>query len=81
MTQACAHCGELFDGDRLACPHCGADADLTWSGEEAPSISDGDEDYDAFVAREFGETESNTRWVPIVIGLVVLALLVWLVAG
>jgi len=84
MSRACAHCGELFADDRLACPHCGADADLTWSEAPDSAFADPDEapedEYDAFLAREFGAS-SETRWVPLLIGIVVVALLIWLVAS
>jgi len=34
MSRVCAHCGEVYQGeDRLVCPHCGADADLTYAEE------------------------------------------------
>lgn len=33
MSHVCAHCGELFEEGRLVCPHCGADADLTYGGD------------------------------------------------
>jgi len=56
--KVCAHCGEMFEEDKLACPHCGADADLTWS--EAPVEADyegvgyteGDEAYEETLERE-----------------------------
>jgi sarcosine oxidase delta subunit len=56
VSRVCAHCGETYEEGRLVCPHCGADADLTWSGEpdeadlEDPSMDD--EDYEAFLKRE-----------------------------
>lgn len=55
----CAHCGEVFRDSRLACPHCGADADLTWSPDdtpeeffehEAPHL--GDAEYEDFLRGE-----------------------------
>jgi hypothetical protein len=56
--RVCAHCGELFEKRRVNCPHCGADADLTWSGDESPrefyegwSEKD-DADYRAFLEEE-----------------------------
>jgi len=30
MARVCAHCGEMYPERRLNCPHCGADADLTY---------------------------------------------------
>lgn len=55
-AQVCAHCGELYAEGKLACPHCGADADLTWS--EAPIEAEyathesEDEDYREFLEKE-----------------------------
>jgi hypothetical protein len=56
--RVCAHCGELYPDGRLNCPHCGADADLTWSQDEPPhetyegwSEKD-DAEYQAFLERE-----------------------------
>jgi len=44
--QVCAHCGELFPEGKLVCPHCGADADLTYA--ETPEES------------EFGPADSSS---------------------
>jgi len=33
---ACGHCGELYPEGKLACPHCGMDADAGWSPEPEP---------------------------------------------
>lgn len=44
MSHVCAHCGEMFPEGKPACPHCGADADLTWS--EAPVEAEFAEGYD-----------------------------------
>lgn len=52
--RVCAHCGELFTEGKLVCPHCGADADLTYA--EAPDESEfGMEDsssYEEFLEKE-----------------------------
>jgi len=52
MSRVCAHCGEVYEGeDRLVCPHCGADVDLTYvqepsefdfeGGDEPPAGTEG----------------------------------------
>jgi hypothetical protein len=61
--QVCAHCGELFSEGKLVCPHCGADADLTYA--EAPDESEfGAEDsssrYEEFLEKE-GLTQPSPR--------------------
>jgi hypothetical protein len=52
--KVCAHCGELFTERKLVCPHCGADADLTYA--EAPDESEfgiGDSSsYEEFLEKE-----------------------------
>ena len=57
MSRVCAFCGQVYDEDRINCPQCGADADLTYSddsydpelGFDAP---DEDREYDEFLQRE-----------------------------
>jgi len=59
MNRVCAHCGEMYPEERPNCPHCGADADLTYSsdeyspelGLETPEEQD-DEEYTEFLERE-----------------------------
>lgn len=49
MSQiVCAHCGGIFPEGKLACPHCGADADFTHA--EEPSEFD------------FGTTEPSSSY-------------------
>ena len=51
--QVCAHCGELFSEGKLVCPHCGADADLTYT--ETPSdfeFETADPSYEEFLEKE-----------------------------
>jgi len=56
--RVCAHCGELYPEGRLNCPHCGADADLTWSQDEPPHetyqgwTEKDDAEYRDFLERE-----------------------------
>jgi len=59
VSHVCAHCGELFeDGGKLVCPHCGADAGLTWSeapieaGYQGVGYTEGDEGYEEALKRE-----------------------------
>jgi hypothetical protein len=33
VSRTCFHCGEVFEGEPLVCPHCGADAGLTYAPE------------------------------------------------
>jgi hypothetical protein len=34
VSRTCAACGDVFEEEgRLVCPHCGADADLTYAEE------------------------------------------------
>jgi len=54
MTTVCAHCGEMYDGSRPNCPHCGADADLTYS-DDSEAFDDprmDDEEYEGVLERE-----------------------------
>ena len=52
----CGHCGEMFPEKRLNCPHCGADADVTWSheGEYHEELQDFDDEaeYREFLVNE-----------------------------
>ncbi len=54
MSTLCAHCGEMYPEERPNCPHCGADADLTYS-DDSEAFDDPRmqaEDYDSFLERE-----------------------------
>ena len=60
MARVCSFCGELYPEKRLACPHCGADADQTYTDDghepdlgvdHEPDTMD-DEAYESFLERE-----------------------------
>jgi hypothetical protein len=51
--KVCAHCGELFASGRLVCPHCGADADLTYTEDPTEfDFSSPDPSYEEFLEQE-----------------------------
>ena len=52
--QVCAHCGELFTEGKLVCPHCGADADLTFTEatDESEFGMDDSSSYEEFLENE-----------------------------
>ena len=75
----CPVCGAEVPAGAAACPDCGADERTGWSGDTGDEIPAGyegedDFDYDDFVRREFNTHRPRRRAVPIVIGLVLLAL-------
>jgi hypothetical protein len=90
----CPCCGEEVPGGRLACPHCGADADTGWSDDaskwesDIPSgyARDDGIDYDEFVADELpshsslGKRGKSWGWKFVVL-LVVLALIIVFALG
>lgn len=56
MSRACAHCGELYADGRPNCPHCGADADLTYGDDSHdPDLGEfdaGEPEYEETLRRE-----------------------------
>jgi hypothetical protein len=66
-TDTCPHCYEEFPAGRLACPHCGSDAETGWSREgitgEAHGLPDEftDDDYDD-VLRAIGALPARQRF-------------------
>ncbi|MHC4547691.1 MAG: hypothetical protein ACYTEZ_02855 [Planctomycetota bacterium] len=51
--EVCAHCGEVFARGKLVCPHCGADADMTYA--ETPSefeFGGPESSYEEFLEKE-----------------------------
>src|SRR5437899_5219428 len=85
-TVTCPQCQGTFAASRLACPHCGSDAQTGWRDEHdfGPFT---DEDYDEVVADIQGRDEFDTpKWrrrkrLITVTGLVLVCLFVfWLLA-
>ena len=54
MSRVCAHCGEMYAEERLNCPHCGADADLTYVDDPGWVDGPGTEEvaYEEFLEKE-----------------------------
>lgn len=76
---ACFHCGELYDRDRPACPHCGADRDFTYA--EAPTelvAPDEDREYGDFLESEGLSDRPRARRGCGTMILVVVSGLLWL---
>jgi hypothetical protein len=61
VSRVCAHCGKVFEGEPLVCPHCGADADLTYA--EPPPEHEFEEDEEA-AYRETLEAEGLSGKAP-----------------
>ena len=89
MSPVCAHCGELYPEGRLACPHCGADEEAGWSGEDyspefdLPDADMGDQDYEKFLEAEglaapAKASRPRTAWVVWILILAAILLLVLL---
>ena len=59
MARVCSFCGKLYPEKRIACPHCGADADLTYSDDSYdPDLGYHDRDHmDDEAYRSFLERE------------------------
>jgi predicted nucleic acid-binding Zn-ribbon protein len=56
MARVCAHCGEMYPEKRLNCPHCGANADLTYvddgyDPELGVEVRSEEEEYREFLDR------------------------------
>ncbi|MHC4930797.1 MAG: hypothetical protein ACYTGV_01215 [Planctomycetota bacterium] len=65
MARVCAHCGKMYPEERINCPHCGADADLTYV-EDPPWMADPrteEEVYEEFLEQE-GLAEPKHRPKP-----------------
>lgn len=88
---ACPHCGEPVAAGRLACPHCGSDAASGWNEDAegegyADSVEMDDGDYQEFLQREFPDQLTarqrvrTHRW-KLVLGLLLLAFLLWVLQG
>jgi hypothetical protein len=85
-TAGCPQCGGTFPAGRLACPHCGSDAQTGWSdGSDDHAFTD--DDYEEFVADLEGRDDlASPKWrrrkrLVVVTGLVVVAALVILTFG
>jgi hypothetical protein len=83
-TTTCPQCAGEFPSGRLACPHCGSDAQTGWS-EGGDDHSFTDDDYDEVVADIQGRDDLDSpKWrrrkrVIVVTGLVIVGLfLFWL---
>ena len=80
---SCPQCGGQFPSGRLACPHCGSDAETGWSeGHDFRAFDDADyEDVVADIAGRDPLAEdpkwSRRKRVVMVTGLVVVALFVF----
>lgn len=82
----CRHCGEELRPGAIRCRHCGASDECGWQESDGEFVLGGygDDDvfdYDAFTAREFGNSErapteqTKEFWVRVVVLAVVVALL------
>jgi len=82
----CPHCGEVVPAEAKRCRHCGASDESGWQESSdgfaiGDYAEDDDFDYDAFVAREFGDAErppaeNNRRfWMQVLVIALVIALL------
>lgn len=87
-TASCPQCGGEFPAGRLACPHCGSDAQTGWSENDASDWSYSDEDYDEFVEEMKGRDayHSDPKWrrrrlVVRIVGLIVVVALLVLIFG
>ena len=85
-TTTCPQCGDEFPAGRLACPHCGSDAQTGW-GQGSDFHEFDDDAYDEVVADIEGRDDLNSpKWrrrkrIVMVTGLVIVALFVfWLLA-
>ncbi|QDS91374.1 hypothetical protein FF011L_01030 [Roseimaritima multifibrata] len=68
----CPHCGADVRADAVACRECG----YAWEADDLVDDGSDDFDYDAFVEREFSESnvsQSLPAWQRFVIFLLVLA--------
>jgi hypothetical protein len=81
-TTTCPQCAGEFPAGRLACPHCGSDAQTGWkSGSDFDEFTD--DDYDEVVADLQGRDDLNSpKWrrrhaLVVVTGLVIVALFVF----
>lgn len=88
-TFDCPHCGEPVRAGAPACRGCGSDLATGWSADaelDLGSIPLGEEDFDyeSWLASELGAgtglAARRRRWTRVLAGLVVLALLLWLLA-
>ncbi len=68
----CPHCGAPVPKGRLACPECGSDAQTGWQSSE-------EIDYQSVeLPEDLLPQQPGPRWlVPLVIGLLVLAFVLW----
>ena len=84
--EICPNCGAEVPRNARACPECGADEKTGWSEEaryDSLDLPDQAFDYEDFVKREFGGGSAaprGLRWFWWLVGAIVLAGFVWLVA-
>jgi len=82
--EVCPNCGADVPPNAKACPECGSCEETGWSdAASAPDLDLPEEDfnYDEFTKREFGGQSPKPhglRWLWWVIGIVLLAIFLWL---
>lgn len=75
----CPVCGEQVPGNALACPQCGADDETGWSEDaEYDGVELPDEAFGAPARRT---RQQSPLFTYVVIGLIVVILVVWVLAG
>ena len=81
-TTTCPQCAGEFPAGRLACPHCGSDAQTGWS-EGGDDYEFTDDDYEEVVANIQGRDELDSpKWrrrkrLVVVTGLLIVFLFVF----
>ena len=75
----CQVCGEVVDAKALACPGCGADDDTGWS--EGAAYDEVDLPDEAFGDPARPTKQQSPAFTYAVIGLIVVILVVWVLAG
>jgi uncharacterized membrane protein YvbJ len=80
----CPHCGAEIRAGAKFCRHCGSSDSDGWRNEQDWGDDADDFDYEQFVEREFGTSQTNTaiapfwRWVAMVLLILfVLSFMLW----